>query len=110
MAKNVTQTEDERVLVVAAATFTAGAVIVRNRLIGIALNSGVSGDLITLQRRGVARVPKATGAGTDFAVGAALEWDAGNSRVAALNSGVHAFTVLRQPATADAVVEVLLIA
>ena len=110
MAKNVIQTEDERVTVVANATFTAGAFIVRGQLRGVALNSGVSGDLMILQRRGVARVAKATGAGTDFAVGAALEWAASPGNLVALNTGTHVATVLKACATGDAVAEVVLVA
>lgn len=58
------------------------------------------------QSRGLATVPKPTGAGTDYAVGRALGWDPANKIVTVNLSTGGAVRVVIVPATADTVVVV----
>ena len=104
--KNLVNPVVDTITVVAGGTIASGAVVVMGAIRGVAEHAAVSGDLLTLRRHGIFRLAKATGAGTDMAVGDLLEWDAGNSRVADLSTGAVLGAVTKAAATADAVVEV----
>lgn len=54
----------------------AGEVVVQNDLVGVAANAIAANELGALIVEGVFDLPKATGAGTDFAAGTVLYWDA----------------------------------
>lgn len=72
----------------AGGTITAGQGVLMTSIVGIALASGVSGDVIPVQVCGVFEVTKhGAGSGQAWAVGTALYWDAGNSRFTTTASG-----------------------
>jgi predicted RecA/RadA family phage recombinase len=69
-------------------TVAAGSGILMGAIVGVALASGVSGDVIPVQVCGVFEVTKhGAGSGQAWAVGAALYWDASNSRFTTTASG-----------------------
>lgn len=65
-------------------TITSGDVIIKGEIIGIALNDGVEGDVVTLLLEGVFELPKATGAIT---LGAKVYWVAADSNLSTSASG-----------------------
>lgn len=77
MAQNLIQDGDV-MPVVLSGTVTSGSAIVVGDTVGVALNSGVSGETIQVAICGVYELPKASGA---ISQGAVLYWDAANSNL-----------------------------
>lgn len=65
----------------AAGTITSGVPFLMGTKLVVPLKSGVSGDVIPVQVTGVFSLSKNTGASTNWAMGAAVYWDAGTSKV-----------------------------
>ena len=78
MAKNYVRTGDVLPFTLTDAR-SAGDMVRKNNLVGILLESGVTGDVVSCQINGVWRLPKATGA--SFAQGAPIYVVAGASGV-----------------------------
>lgn len=94
-----------------AANATTGGAVVVGELVGVALNSGTTGQKVELALDGVFSLAKATGAGTDITQGAPLYWDAANSRLSKTNgSGNHKLVgyAFAAASTSDTKCEVLL--
>lgn len=76
--KNYVQNGDV-LAVTAGGTVNSGDVVLAGSVVGVAINGGVSGDVISVSVKGVYNLTKNT---TDVvARGAKLYWDAGNSRL-----------------------------
>ena len=89
----------------------AGDVVVQGELVGIAKLDMAAGQLGALAVTGVFDVAKATGAGTDIAVGAKLYWNATDNRVeTAVGDPARPYLgkAVRAAATTDATVRVRL--
>ena len=65
-------------------TITAGDVVIKGDLVGVALGSGTEGDVVAIRMEGVFQLPKATGAIT---LGAKVYWDDTNNVVTTTASG-----------------------
>lgn len=83
MAQNFIQ-EGDVIEVIAGASFTAGSLFRHGSLVGVCLNSGVSGDKIQLALEGVFDVAKASGA---ISAGAPVYFINASSDVTATASG-----------------------
>lgn len=79
MAGNFSDTDMSRVQIAAPASVNAGAVVVRNNIVGVALTSAASGAEVTLAVGGCVVLPKSTAAGETYAIGANVHWDATNA-------------------------------
>ncbi len=53
-------------------TITSGQVVVKGGVVGVALQDGANGDVVTIKTQGVFQLPKATG---DVSLGDALHFD-----------------------------------
>ena len=93
------------------AEVAAGDVVVQGDLLGIAKLDIAAGQLGALAVMGVFDVPKATGEGTDIAVGAKLYWNAADNRAEKTDgSGAHKTLgkAVRSALTTDATVRIRL--
>lgn len=79
MAGNFTTTESDRITIPAPANVNAGAVVIRNNIMGIALTSAASGANVALAYCGSVVLSKSTAAGETYAIGANVHWDATNA-------------------------------
>lgn len=79
MAGNFTYTESSPVTVAAPANINAGAILVRNNIIGVALATAASGANVAISGEGVVVVSKSTAASEVFAIGANVHWDNTNA-------------------------------
>lgn len=69
----------DTITITAGATIASGAAVLVGSVLGVAVESAVSGEPLAVQLEGVFNLPIL---GTDTpAVGAKLYWDAGNSRL-----------------------------
>lgn len=69
----------ETITITAGGTITSGQAVLVGSVLGVAVESAVSGESVAVQLEGVFTLPIL---GTDTpAVGAKLYWDAGNSRL-----------------------------
>lgn len=66
---------------------TAGAGCLVGALFGVAVFDALSGAQVTIVTRGVHQLVKATGAGTDAALGAVIYWDNSAKKVTGVSSG-----------------------
>ena len=83
--KNYVQKGDH-ITVAAPAAVSSGDGVLIGSLFGVASTDAESGAEVALVTRGVVALPKEATTDT-FAVGDPVEWDAGNDRVAALDTG-----------------------
>lgn len=91
----------------ASETVTAGDVVIKGEIIGVALGTGTEGSVVTIKTTGVFELPKATGAIT---LGAKVYWDATNSVVTTTATGNTLIgSAWSAQASADATVKVRLI-
>jgi predicted RecA/RadA family phage recombinase len=65
-------------------TITAGQIVAKGDIIGVALGDGVEGDVVVIKTTGVFELPKATGGIT---LGAKVYWVAADSNVTTTASG-----------------------
>ena len=65
-------------------TITSGDVVIKGEIIGVALQDGTEGKVVTIKTTGVFELPKATGSIT---LGAKVYWDGTNSVVTTTASG-----------------------
>ncbi|WP_101067273.1 DUF2190 family protein [Roseovarius salinarum] len=78
----------DNITVAAPAAVSSGDGVQIGTLFGVAATDADSGAAVAIATRGVFDLPKENTTDT-FAVGDAVEWDAGNDRVAALDTGVQ---------------------
>lgn len=104
--KNFLQ-DDAMLTLPAPADVEAGEFVKSDMIYGFAQSGADAGDPVAITRRGVFSAAKASG--TALALGAALEYDAGNSRFRALASGDHVATVVAAAPSGQTVVEVVLV-
>mgnify|MGYP005857460351 CR=1 FL=1 len=83
--KNFIQRGDT-ITVAAPAAVSSGDGVLIGSLFGVASTDAESGANVALVTSGVIALPKEATTDT-FAIGDAVEWDAGNDRVVALNTG-----------------------
>lgn len=87
MAQNYIQSGDVlEYTVPAATTIASGQVVVAGDLVGVAMTSGTTGDIISVRLSGVFEVAKE--APLEIAQGDTVYWDAANSRVDKTNTNV----------------------
>lgn len=92
------------------ADVAGGAVVVLGSIAGIAPRPIVANTLGSVAIDGVfGDVPKATGSGTDYAVGTRVMWYA-TSGIVSTTTGVNFGFIAEKPATTDAVCKVALFA
>jgi predicted RecA/RadA family phage recombinase len=101
--------DDEMIDYTPTADVAAGAVVVQNDLVGVALRPIPANTLGSLAVEGVFDVPKATGAGSGITAGTKVYWDATN-KVATATAGALKLLgkTTRDAADADSTVRVRL--
>jgi len=70
----------------AAGTITSGTPFLMGIRLAVPLKSGISGDVVPVAVEGVFNLTKNTGAGTGWAMGAAVYWDAATSKVTGVST------------------------
>lgn len=92
------------------ADVAVGAVVVQNKLVGIADRPLPANKLGSIAVYGIFSIPKATSAGSAIGAGAEVYWDSTNSRVTTTASGnVLVGKTVAAAADGDAEVKVLLV-
>lgn len=84
-----------------ASAVASSAVVLLAGLVGIAINDIAAGAEGSVETRGTYRLTKASGAGTDIAIGAPLWWDATNSRVSETPTSYYLGICAMAAATTD---------
>ena len=95
------------ITVAAPAILTSGDGVLIGSLFGVAATDAASGADVEIATTGVFDLPQEATTDT-FAVGAAVEWDAVNSRVIALDTGVQVGVVVKAAGATAATVRVRL--
>lgn len=79
MATNITLPGVRRFTVAAPANVSSGALVVVNRIFGIALHDALSGQNVAIESGASAALRKLNGASTSQAAGTNVHWDATNA-------------------------------
>ena len=106
MAKNYIQAGDH-LTVPAAADAASGAPVLVGALFGVAEHDAATGEPLTIARKGVFVLPKATGQA--WTVGAKVYWDATNSVITTTASGNTLVGAAAEAAIAGAVEGIVLL-
>lgn len=86
----------------------AGAVVRQNTLIGVATSPISSGKLGAIRVTGIVRIPKPTGAGTDYAAGVLIYWDVADQQGNVDNANPLLGKLVAATTTAATTMDVLL--